>query len=225
MSLHSGALTFCAERESRVKTGHLLLLVVVANMILMWLYNEFILTREAYHALLTEQMEQNRIDQYFDFLRRASLWSYIAMPVLLLLNFTCVALLIQMPLLLVFIEVPFKNIFRLVTWASLFMVLSEFARFFWTLSLEVSELSTNKLNMRPFSINQFLDEARYPELAYAILGRFNIFEILWCLLIYKGLVLTEKVKKEFASLLVFCLWVILLLFQWGVSAYFQQIKQ
>ncbi len=209
------------KRELKLKTWHLFLFVLISNIVLMWMYNEYILTREAYHNILSEQMGPARIDEYFDIFRKVSVWGYVAQPIILLIQITFIALLIQTPLVLFFIEIPFQYLFRLVTWASLMMTVSIFFRFLWLFSLQPFEISKKILSTMPFSINHLLDASKYPMTAYMILGKFNIFELLWCVVLYKGLVATGRIKKEYAALLIYSIWTVLLLFQWGLAAYFQ----
>ena len=209
------------KRELNLKTWQLFLLVLIANIALMLLYSEFILTLDVYHNILSEQMESTRIDEYFETFRKVSQWGYVAQPILLLIQITFIALLIQMPLVLVFIDIPFAYLFRSVAWASLFMTAGGFVRFLWLFNLESFEIHANILNMMPFSINHLLDASVYPETAYMILGKFSVYELFWCFVLYNGLVSTGKVKKEYAALLIFSIWAALLLFQWGLAAYFQ----
>ena len=218
---YSVAQPLSGRRELNLKTWQLFLLVLIANVVLMLFYNEFILTRDVYHNILSEQMESTRIDEYFDTFQKVSQWGYVAQPILLLIQISFIALLIQLPLVLVFIDIPFAYLFRLVAWASLLVTAGGFVRFLWLFNLEAFEIYKNILNMTPFSINHLLDASVYPETAYMILGKFNVFELFWCFVLYNGLVATGKVKKEYAALLIFSIWTALLLFQWGLAAYFQ----
>jgi len=59
-------------RGLNLKTWQLFLLVLIANIALMLLYNEFILTLDLYHNILSEQMESTRIDEYFEMFRNVS---------------------------------------------------------------------------------------------------------------------------------------------------------
>ena len=218
---YSMAQPLLGKRDLNLKTWQLFLLVLIANIALMLLYNEFILTLDVYHNILSEQMESTRIDEYFETFRKVSQWGYVAQPILLLIQITFIALLIQLPLVLVFIDIPFAYLFRLCTWASLLVTAGGLVRFLWLFNLEAFEIHKNILNMTPFSINHLLDASVYPETAYMILGKFNVFELFWCFVLYNGLVATGKVKKEYAALLIFSIWAALLLFQWGLAAYFQ----
>lgn len=211
-------------KDVQIKTWQLFFFLLLANLSVSWIYNEHILTREVYHTLLSEQMEADRIDEYFNFIRKLSFWGYFFQPVLLWVQITFFVLLIQMPLVLVLIDIPFRQLFRTVTYASLPMTASSFAKIFWLYFLHPSEISYANISAVPFSIASFLDATQYPKTAFTVLNKFNPFEILWCFVIYKGLVSTGKVKKEYAALLVFSIWIFLLLLQWGITAYLNGIS-
>ena len=221
---YSVAHPLSGKRELNLKAWQLFSLVSIANIILMFLFNEFIFTLDVYHNIFSDQMESTRIDEYFDFSRQSSIWGYLATPLFLLLNFTFISLLIQMPLVLMFIDIPFNRLFRLVILASILMLASGFIRFFFLATQYTTQITKSTLNIVPLSINHLLDASKYPELAYTTLGMFNIFEFGWCYVLYKGLSTTGKVRKETAALFIFLIWIFLLLFKWGLSAYFLGVE-
>ena len=69
---YSVAQPLLGKRGLNLKTWQLFLLVLIANIALMLLYNEFILTLDLYHNILSEQMESTRIDEYFEMFRKVS---------------------------------------------------------------------------------------------------------------------------------------------------------
>lgn len=213
--------------ESRrffLKTWHIFLLVLAANLVLTYLFNTRFLTRDVYYHLLSDRLDTERIDMYFDLLHKVSLWGYLAQPLLLWIRISFVVLLIQMPLLLFWVDIPYRKLFRIVTTAHVAMIASSLSQVVWLACLEPTRITQGALSRIPLSVNSFLDPANYPVTAYAILGKVNIFEVIWCILIYKGLAATEKLKKDYTALLVFALWTMLLLFQWGISAYLNGVN-
>ena len=213
-----------AKREVSLKTWQLFLLILFANLIISWIYNEFIVTREVYHSLFSEQLEARRIDEYFDFTRKLSLWGYLFQPLLFWLQITFFALLIQTPLMLVFIEIPFRQIFRIVLIASLATMALSIVQILRLSFYAPSELTQTVLNVVPLSLTTFIDASSYPKTAIFVLNKFSLFELAWCVLLYKGLVATSKIKRDSVLLLVFGIWIVLLLFQWGLVAYFAGVN-
>lgn len=221
---YSLAPSLSINKDMPIKTWQLFLLALVTNLFVTWFYNEHIVTREVYHALLSERMEADRIDDYFNFLKKVSLWGYAFQPVFLWLQITFFVLLIQMPLVLMFIEIPFQQLFRTLTYASLSMTASAFARTLWLYFFEPPEISLGILNVVPFSIASFLDELQYPLAAFTALNKFNPFEMIWCFIIYKGLTSAGKLEKPSAALLVLSIWTLLLALQWGIIAYLNGVN-
>jgi len=222
--LYSLAPTSSLNKEIQIKTWQLFLFVLLANLLAAWFYNEHIVTREVYHTLLAEQMEADRIDEYFNFLKKLSIGGYFFQPFFLWLQITFFVLLIQMPLVLMFIDIPFHQLFRTLTYASVPMTALAIARILWLYFLEPSEISLAILSVVPFSIASFLDASQYPLTAYMVLNKFNLFEMAWCFIIYKGLTSTGKLEKSNAALLVLCIWTLLLALQWGITAYLNGVN-
>ncbi|MFQ5632852.1 MAG: hypothetical protein ACE5I1_29125 [bacterium] len=213
-----------AKVELSLKTWQIFLLILLANLLVSWVYNEFILTREVYHNLLSEQLEANRIDEYFDITRKLSIWGYLLQPLLFWLQIAFFALLIQTPLMLLFIEIPFRQVFRIVLVASLAVSALSVIQLLKLSFYAPSEITEAVLNVVPFSLTNFIDPADYPKTAFFVLNKFSLFELAWCVLLYRGLAATEKLKKDTAMFLVTGLWIALLLFQWAIVAYFAGVN-
>ena len=213
-----------AQNELEVKTWQLFLLLVLANLTLAWFYNQHVLTREVFHNIFAERLEASRIDEYFDFTRKLSIWGYIMQPFFLMIQITFFALLLQTPLVLMLIEIPFAKIFRLIAIASVASTLASAMQLLRLSFFDAHEISSNVLDLMPFSLAGFIDPSEYPKSALFVLGKFNLFEVLWSLILYKGLATTGQIKKEQAAILVTLFWLALLLFQWGVVAYFEGVS-
>jgi hypothetical protein len=174
--------------------------------------------------LLSEQLEASRIDEYFDITRKLSLWGYLLQPLLFWLQIAFFALLIQTPLMLLFIEISFRQVFRIVLIASLAVIALSVVQLLKLSFYAPSEITETVLNVVPFSLAYFIEPADYPKTALFVLNKFSLFELAWCVLLYRGLAATEKLKKDTAMFLVAGLWIALLLFQWGIVAYFAGVN-
>lgn len=212
------------KNELTLKTWHLFFLIAIVNLITGWVWNEFILTRDVYHNLLSEQLEIDRIDEYFDFTRKLSIWGYVFQPLLLWLQIVFFTMLIQTPLMLLFIEIPFRQVFRIVLIASLTITALSVIQLLKLSFYTPGEITDTVLNIVPFSIASLVDLAEYPKTNIFVLNKFNVFELAWCFLLYKGLATLDKLKKDIALFLVIGLWIVLLLFQWGIVAYFSGVN-
>lgn len=212
------------KQELSLKTWQLFLLILFANLLISWVYNEFILTREVYHTLLSERLEANRIDEYFEFTRKLSIWGYALQPLLFWLQIIFFALLFQTPLMLLFIEIPFRQIFRIVLIASLAISALSGIQLLKLSFYAPSEVTEVTITTVPFSLAYLVEFSSYPKTAMFVLNKFSLFEFAWCVLIYRGLTATVRLKKDTAMYLVVGIWVALLLFQWGIVAYFAGVN-
>lgn len=212
------------KQELSLKTWQLFLLILLANLLVSWVYNEFILTREVYHTLLSDRLEANRIDEYFEFARKLSIWGYALQPVLFWLQIVFFALLIQTPLMLLFIEIPFRQIFRIVLIASLAISALSIIQLLKLSFYTPSEVTEATITTVPFSLAYLVDISAYPSTAQFVLNKFSVFELAWCVLLYRGLAATGLLKKDTALYLVSGMWLVLLLFQWGIVAYFAGVN-
>jgi hypothetical protein len=140
------------------------------------------------------------------------------------LQITFFALLIQMPLVFMFIEIPFVQIFRVVALASMTSTLLSIAQLLRLSFYQANEITQATLETIPLSLANLINPYDYPKSALFVLGKFNLFEVLWCIIIYRGLAATRQIKKDTAMMLVAMVWIVLLLFQWGMVAYFDSVS-
>ncbi len=206
-----------------VKTWQMFLLILLANLVVSWCFNEIVFTREVYHNILSERLDVNRIDEYFDFSRKLTVWGYLAQPFLFGLQITFFALLLQMPLLLMLVEIPFSRLFTIVTFASLTMTGLSVAKLLSLSFYHSTEITRETLELTPLSLAVVGDISALPKTINFLLGKFNFFELAWCFMLGKGLIETGKISKAKAIGVVFSFWIALLLFQLGIVAYFDGI--
>jgi hypothetical protein len=208
-----------------VRNWHIFLALLFIHLLLSWIFQEYIMTREAYHSLLSEQLETYRIDKQLEVMSRFKIWGYIILPVILWLKFTCMTLLLQLPLMFKFIEIPFKKIFRVVMLASLPFVFMSAIHILQLFSIPAEQINDAVLKIIPFSLGRLINPAHYPESAIQILNMINIFEAGWLLLTFYGFtVISEnKLQKMDIALLVFAIWTFVLILQYLLNIYIEKI--
>ncbi|MFO7890535.1 MAG: hypothetical protein R6V04_09380 [bacterium] len=216
--------TIVNNKPYSLKTWHLFILICIAFGINTWLTQNFVMTREVYHNLLSERMEAYRIDDYLHFIKKISIWTYIILPAVIWIQITFVTLLIQFPLVLKFIEVPFKRIFKIVTYAHIPIVIQNITKTIWLIQLKLYQITKEKLSFVPLAISNLIDTSLYSQNVVGLLSNFNVFQILWCIIIARGLASTGKVKKIDAALLVLIIWIVLLVFQWALLMYLTKVN-
>ena len=211
-------------KVKQLKTYQLFLLLLFLNILILWYYDNYVMTREVYHHLLSNQLETSRIDQFIDLVNRFKIWKYILAAPLLWLRITVITLLLQFPLLLKFIDVPFNKIFRWVTQATFVLTFGSFIKIIWLSQLPVEQMTQTTLAIMPGSLSNFVKIANYSSSAVTLFNQISIFEILWCLVVYRGLSCVKKIQKIDAALIVCGIWTFLCVFQWALIAYLEKMN-
>jgi len=193
-------------KERLIETWQLYLLITISSIIVSFAFQKFIMTREVYYTLYGSQLEDYRIDDAINFMQKFQIWGYIATPFIVWLRLAFVAFLIQLPLILKFIEIPFREIFRITTLAYLIIFSADIVRFLYLYFLPSQSITAETLIFIPLSITNFLNKENYSELAFSVLSKINLFELLWGYIIYRGLYKTSKLEKIDAGLIVFGVW-------------------
>jgi hypothetical protein len=73
-------------------------------------------------------MESYRIDDYYEMLKRFSIYSYLAIPLIIWIKITFIALILQTPVMLKNIEVSFKEMFKIAAVANIPFIVLGIAR-------------------------------------------------------------------------------------------------
>ncbi len=217
------AIPISFHEPGKLKTWQLYLILTVLNLFTLFIMNQFVLTRDVYYVLLSNRMETSRIDDYFNLLSKFRIWSYIAVPLFLWLKITLVALLIQLPLMVMFIEIPFKQIFRVVAWADVFMIVLTIIQIIYWLNVPAPKFTQNTLSFIPFSLIDLFHNMHFTAAAKGVIKSVNIFELIWVLIIYKGLKDTGKLEKIDAAIISSGVWVGIAIFQFALLTYLNKM--
>ena len=216
--------TLTLEKSNAFKTYHIFLLLLLGIFINIWITQNHIMTREVYYNLLSDQLEISRIDDYFTLTQKFSIWAYVLTPIVFLLRITFVSLLIQFPLVMKFIDIPLKQIFRIVTFAFIPLFFMSVIKTIWLLLLSTHQITQETLAFTPLAFTNFLNASNYGKTVYGLLSNLNIFEVVWCIIVAEGLTRTEKLKKNDAYILVLIVWTLILVFQWALFMYLTKIN-
>jgi len=206
-----------------IKGWHLFLLLILCEALLTWIYQSQILTREAYHALLKDQLEAQRIDALFELLQRMNLWGYAGIPLVIGIRILFVAFLLQLPLVLRFIDIPFRRLFRIVAVASLPLILLEGIRLLILAGIPAVQVTPADLTWIPLSLGALLDFSHTPASTQGFFSHFNLFEFGFLGLVFAGLRRGGGLKRLDAGLVVLLMWTVVILFQWAVMIYMERM--
>jgi len=205
------------QKEVNIKTWQLFLIITVLSLLVSFAFQKFIMTREVYYTLYGGQMEKYRIDDFISLIRKLQIWGYIATPLIIWLRIAFVSFLIQLPFMLKYIELPFKDIFRIVAIAYSVFLAADVTRFFYLYFQQSGNISFDMLSFIPLSITNFLDKSNYSDLSFAFLSKINLFELLWGVVVYIGLVKTKKKENIDCALIIFGVWLGILALSFGLS--------
>jgi len=203
---------------------HIFTFLAIFNFLIAFLASEFIFTRDFYYVIFSDQMEMTRIDQYVDIVKRFSFLSLLLIPLFLFIKFFVVSLILQIPLLIRFIEISFKTIFRWVMYASMALTVGQMVYYIKLYFTPKNSISAVHFKIQPLSLAVIIDPEEYTSTAIIVLNQFNIFDIIWGIILYIGLLKTGKIKRIDAFFLVLCVWTFLLTIQWAALFYLEKIQ-
>jgi len=198
--------------------------LAIINFLIAFMASQFIFTKEIYYIIFSDQMELTRIDKYVDIINRFSFWSILLLPLFLLIRYVVVAFIIQIPLLIRYIEISFKYIFRWVMFASLALTLGQLTHFLHIYFTSAENINETLYKIQPLSLATLINPEEYVSNAIVILNQFNLFDMLWGLVLYIGLLKTGIIKKLDAFLLVLYEWTFLLVAQWAILFFLENIR-
>lgn len=213
-----------SKQDYLIKTWHLFMFIVMGMWINTWIVQNRILTLDVYHHLLSDQLASDRIDEVFFYTQKLSIWNYISAPFLLWIRITIICLLLQFPLVFQFIEIPFKQLFRLLSFAEISTLALTFFKTSWLMGLPSYRIVKEAFTFTPLAVIQLLDASRYSKALLGLISHLNVFEMIWCLIIINGLRKTGKIKRWNAVLLVLSVWILIAVFQWALIAYLTKIN-
>ena len=193
------AISTSSGRTQKIKTWQMFVILCLLSTLISFLFQKLILTENLFYSLYSSQMEDYRIDQIFNFINRIQAWGYFLAPLIIYLRLMFMSLAIQLPLLIQYVDIPFRTIFRIVTVAFFAVIASDLARFIYLYSLPMNKINRETLSFIPLSLSSFLNASSYSQAAYSFLSKINIFEFLWPIWSSQGPdILTGMVRAQFA---------------------------
>lgn len=209
-----------ANAQPLLRTWHLFVALALAAVLLAWLNNELVMTREVYHTLLGKQLDRDRIDAHFDLMQQMSTWGYLAIPVVLWLRIALVALTVQMVALLGMVEIPFRTLFRAACFALIGLLYGIALRLIWLARQGPEAITERTLSMAPGSVAALvLDPEAAGSLTYILLSMLNVGELVWAGILVVCIVRTGKTGWTGATVVTVAAWTLLAFLQGGIAAY------
>jgi len=209
------------QADSKLANWQIFGILVVINLGILWFVKEYIFRYDVLYRFFQEQVELSQIEHNLELLRNWFNLNYLLVPFSLLIKFSFLAFVLQLPLLFIVDDIPYKNIFRVVMIADLAMIGCSILHYTVLFLKPLSTLETETFGRIPLSLAVLLqDFARLSDPAKMIVNKFNAFELIWCAMVYYQLKALTGLKSIDVLLLVISIWTFLLLIQWlGVELF------
>ncbi|MBN1781361.1 hypothetical protein JW948_09570 [bacterium] len=204
--------------------GWLLFCMLTAGLALdLFLTQEVIMTREAYHSILSDRMDAALIDRYADQIHRFSGIVYVLVPVVLMLKIVFKTLLVQFPFVLKLKDMPFGRLFVTVCLAEIPLLSGKLSGTLLRMHVPSGSLDYAALSHVPLSLSGFFDMSSYPASTVFLMNHLNIFQGLWIGLMVYGLLRIRSMSLTNALILILGIWFFMFIFQWAVVAYLMRL--
>ncbi len=148
--------------------------------------NHLIFTDAYYYSILGRQLDEERIAQIIEINKKYQWIGYIIMPVILLLKWLILAGVIYIGLFLFNQDIAYQNCFKIVLIADYAMILAAIAKFAWFIFFKPQTIEDIQY-FYPLSITQLFNSSQIPKFLVYPLQQFNVFEVLYWLLIAEGI--------------------------------------
>jgi len=185
------------------------------NFMLIWLVKGQVIRTEFIYHLFQEQVEITRLEDQLELWRGWFNLNFILVPLVLFLKFSFISFVLQFPLLFLLEDVAYRDIFRVVMIAQLAMLAAAIIQIAILYLKPLQAIDMENLGRMPLSLAGLTRHYSALSLpAKAIINRFNVFELIWCLIIYYKLKSLLTLKSEDLIILVSGVWIFLLILQW-----------
>ncbi len=177
------------------------------------LYQHFVWTEDVYREVFSSQYESGRFVETMSVMRKMSLVGCLTLPVLLWIRVAVVALLLQFGFLLMWRELPFSRLFRILTIASLTGAAMVCTKVWIFTFAPPYEISVSSLLVAPLSLAGVVGIDSYSPAARLVLQNANVFEVLWLLLVCAGIRRAEGIALADVTFVVLVVWCVSLFVQ------------
>lgn len=175
-----------------LRTWNVFVLAVLLSAALAWINNEFVMTSEFYRDLLKERLGDSSVDRQIESFVTVRSWSYLAIPVLVWTRIALITLVVQMFCLLGMVDIPFRQLFRVVAIAFVATLAESLNRLVWIARQDVVDVSV--LSASPGSLAAIaLAHSASDSWSYVLLSQVSVFHLAWAALMVVGLMSTQRI--------------------------------
>jgi len=155
------------------------------SLLVFFIQDQVIITKEVYYHLLGEQLDVERIDALLGLQAKWKWLGYVLIPVMLLVQIACIAACLFIGAILLDWKISYRSFFTLVVRA---MTVIAVGKVLQTLILLLSNIQSLEDIYRAdwFSLLGWLGKENIPELLLVPAGFVNVFEVLFWVLVVAG---------------------------------------
>jgi hypothetical protein len=210
-------------KNNNIKNWQIFILLVTLDFLQEAITNNFVFTKETYHILLAPKMESYQIDNIFIIMKRNSTYSYLFIPVILLIRILTVTMLIQLFFLFGRMELKLKEVFRIASYGVIILLIGSLVKSIWLMSIPREQLTIKMFSHMPLSLTNLVNPYKMDHIMVGLFNSINIFEILWILTI--GFLIKLLYNIKFTKSVIYSLgvWVLVLIFQTGLNLYVARV--
>jgi len=199
----------------------LFIIVVLANLILIWLSKNLLINEVVFYNAFSEQLTYDRSLKLFEDLKDLSWVSYVFTPVMLLIKFSIISFVIYIGLVFFNIQdkISLGVVFKIIIASEIIFVLAGIIKFFW-FYLFAGNYDLNDLGFfYPLSLINFFSRGELNRIWVFPFQTVNLFHLLYIILISFGLNKVCLIAKRDSDKIVLLsyipalfLWVVLIMF-------------
>jgi hypothetical protein len=164
------------------------------SLVVFFVQDQLILTKDVYYSLLGEQMALDRIDALLNFQAKWKWVNYVVIPFMLLLQSAIIAACMFTGAILLDWKLPYRAFFGLVIRAMAVVTMGKILQTIILLFMDIQSMD-DFYQADWFSLLGWVGKANLPELAMVPASFLNVFEVLFWILLAAGVrQLSEKAK-------------------------------
>ena len=181
----------------KAKNWHLYFFLILSTNLIIFLSQQFLITKNVYYNTFQSQLDDTRIDQVFTDQARYFWFSYFFVTIWISIRIFFVNLCLQTGALIQNIKLKFGNTLRIVLVSEFVFLLPAIIKLCWFLLIKTDYTLPEMRDFYPLSaLNLFNRKDLAPVLIYP-LQTFNLFEIAYWMLLAVGI--RKALKSDFDS--------------------------
>ncbi len=151
------------------------------------------------YEALRGQLDVHRVESLIKTLQKWNWLTYILIPILYLLKFSALALCLYIAIILIYGNIQFEQLFRIVMLAEIVYLIPAIIKIYWFLLIQPNYSLEDLQYFSPLSLLSLVGYANVPQWSIYPLQLLNIFELIYWLLLAYGL--QQVINKPFKTTL------------------------